>query len=59
MNTVASGAHKTTTSMKKSRKVYSYKHVLLYGSQQLIYVESRVTIASNPKGYKESNSVTN
>lgn len=34
-------------------------HMLLNGSQQLIYVESRVTIASNPKGYKESNSVTN
>lgn len=34
-------------------------HMLLNGSQQLIYVESRVTIASNPEGYKESNSVTN
>lgn len=35
------------------------KHVLLYGSQLLADVDSHVTIASNPKGYKESNSVTN
>lgn len=69
INTVASGAHKTTTYMKKEQKsvflsaeehlTSNVIHMLLNGSQQLIYVESRVTIASNPIGYKESNSVTN